>query len=208
VKAAQFVSVIFHPLLLTTYLVIILGRWMPEMLLVRHEHLLTFVAFIFGITFVLPAVNASLFRQLGGSSPTGWLTSMKMGNREERIVPFIIGSGLYVTIAVLFLYKLHFSTNFTKLMLIIAAMAVAGTVATFFSKISIHSLGWAGLVGIVLPLNNATQGTLLFPMVVVIVIAGLVMSARLRLNAHTPREVSIGGALGFIIGMGGMNVLF
>jgi membrane-associated phospholipid phosphatase len=202
VRAAQIVSIVFHPLLLTTYLVLLLGQWMPAMLLVRQEHLLTFVAFIFGITFVLPALNVLVFRQFGV------IGSLKLGTRQERILPFVFNSIVYLLIAVLFIYKVHLSTNFTKLMLIIAVLAVAGTVCTFFFKVSIHSLGWAGLVGIVLPLNNATNGTLLLPTAVLIVIAGVVMSARLKLNVHTPREVMVGGLAGFVIGIAGMNVLF
>lgn len=93
-------------------------------------------------------------------------------------------------------------------MLVIALLAVTGTVCTFFFKVSIHSLGWAGLVGIVLPLNNATNGTLLLPTAVLIVIAGVVMSARLKLNVHTPKEVMVGGLAGFAIGLAGMNFLF
>ncbi len=92
-------------------------------------------------------------------------------------------------------------------MLIIAALAVASTVCTFFFKISVHSVAWAGLVGIILPLN-AANSTLLLPTAVLIVIAGAVMSARLKLNAHTPREVMVGGLAGFAIGIVGMNILF
>ena len=201
-RAAQIVSIVFHPLLLTTYLVLLLGWQMPAMLLVRQEHILTFAAFIFGITFVLPALNVLVFRQFG------IIASWKMRSRQERILPFFFNSVLYLLIAVLFIYKVHLSTNFTKLMLIIALLAVTGTIFTLFFKVSIHSLGWAGLVGIVLPLNNATNGTLLLPTAVLILIAGVVMSARLKLNIHTPQEVMVGGLAGFAIGIVGMNVLF
>jgi hypothetical protein len=201
VRAAQIVSFVFHPLLLTTYLVLLLGWWMPAMLLVRQEHLLTFVAFIFGITFVLPALNILVFRQVG------LIASWKMGTKQERILPFIFNSIVYMLIAMLLIYRVHLSTNFAKLMLIIAVLAATGTLCTLFLKVSIHSLGWAGLVGIVLPLNSAIHGSLL-PTAVLIVIAGLVMSARLKLNAHTPREVMIGGLAGFVIGIAGMSILF
>ncbi|HMI66849.1 MAG TPA: hypothetical protein VK517_12460 [Cyclobacteriaceae bacterium] len=200
-RAAQIVSFVFHPLLLTTYLVLLLGWWMPAMLLVRQEHLLTFVAFIFGITFVLPALNVLVFRQVG------LIASWKMGTKQERILPFIFNSIVYMLIAILLIYRVHLSTNFAKLMLIIAVLAATGTLCTLFLKVSIHSLGWAGLVGIVLPLNSAIHGSLV-PTAVLIVIAGLVMSARLKLNAHTPREVMIGGLAGFVIGIAGMSILF
>ena len=40
------------------------------------------------------------------------------------------------------------------------------------------------------------------------VLAGLVMSARLYLQAHTLREVGYGAAVGFLVGFFGMILLF
>ncbi len=202
VRAAQIVSIIFHPLLLTTYLVGVIGIWMPSLLLVRQEHVLTFTAFIFGITFVLPALNLYLFRQYG------MITSWKMESRSERILPFVFISIVYVLIACLFVYKVHLSVNFTKLLLIIAALVVASTVSTLFFKVSVHSVSWWGMVGIVLPLNKVAGGELIWPTAALILIAGVVMSARLKLNAHTVNEVMVGGGIGFIVSYVGMTILF
>jgi len=202
VRAAQIVSIVFHPLLLTTYLAAVIGVWMPSLLLVRPEHLLIFTAFIFGITFVLPVLNLYLFHQYG------MIASWKMESRNERILPFIFISIVYVLIACLFVYKVHLSVNFTKLLLIIAALVVASTVATFFFKVSVHSLSWWGIVGIVLPLNNVAGGMLIWPTAFIILIAGLVMSARLKLNAHTLGEVMVGGVMGFAVSFVGMTILF
>lgn len=70
-------------------------------------------------------------------------------------------------------------------------------------------MGVTGLLGIVLPLNTVAENNALFiPAVALLVITGLVMSARLQLNAHTPREVWFGALTGFLIGFVGMIVLF
>lgn len=202
VRAAQIISYVFHPLLLTTYLVLLLGQVAPTLLLVRQDQFLTFTAFIFGITFLLPAINIVIFRQFGV------IDSLHMLSRRERILPLIFNSILYVLIACLFIFRLHLSTNFTKLILIVACLAVIAAVFTIFFKVSIHSLAWAGLLGILVPLNRTIPGGLLIPTVVMILITGLVMSARLRLNAHTPFEVMVGGLSGFAVGFVGMSVLF
>lgn len=201
-RAAQIVSVVFHPLLLPTYLVLMIGVWMPSLLLVRHEHVLTFTGFIFGITFILPVLNLGLFRQYG------MIKSWRMESRNERIFPFIFISIVYVLIAGLFVYKGHLSGNFTRLLLIISALVVVATVATCFIKVSVHSLSWAGLVGMILPLNSTTQGELVWLAAGLIFITGLVMSARLKLNAHTLSEVMIGALMGFTVGFAGVNILF
>lgn len=59
------------------------------------------------------------------------------------------------------------------------------------------------------PMNKVSEeGTLLIPTAVVIIVAGLVMSSRLALNAHTPRELLVGSVTGFAIGFMGMVILF
>lgn len=99
--------------------------------------------------------------------------------------------------------------NVLKLLIIVTSMIVIATVLTFFVKVSVHSLAMAGAIGILLPLNNiSVDGGLLIPTAIIIAVAGAVMSARLMLNAHTPREVLIGSLTGFVIGFGGMILLF
>ncbi len=93
-------------------------------------------------------------------------------------------------------------------MLIVTLLVAISTLITFFYKISIHSLSMWGAVGIVLPLNKIVEGSLLWPTAAIIAIAGLVMSSRLFLNAHTPREILLGAVVGFSIGFGGLKILF
>lgn len=94
-------------------------------------------------------------------------------------------------------------------MLIVFGLVLASFLITFFIKISIHSISMAGAIGIVLPLNKAMEEPrLLVPTALLIVLAGLVMSARLVLGAHTLREVLQGALVGFAIGYSGVMVLF
>jgi membrane-associated phospholipid phosphatase len=70
-------------------------------------------------------------------------------------------------------------------------------------------MGMCGLIGMLLPLNKISEdGALFYPTVAAIILAGIVMSARLQLNVHTPREVMIGGVLGFTISFALMFVMF
>jgi membrane-associated phospholipid phosphatase len=201
--AAKIISVIFHPLLLTTYLTVILTIFFPSMLMIKPENRMVVIALIFTLTFVLPSLNILMMRYFGN------VTSITLYSRQERITPFFYISLLYMLATFLFYYKLSFSMNFNKLMLIVTAMVVISLVITFFFKISIHSLAVSGGIGILLPLNKVTEETtLLWPTAFVIVAAGLVMSSRLLLNAHTPREVFYGSIVGFLVGFGGMVVLF
>jgi membrane-associated phospholipid phosphatase len=202
-QVAKFISVVFHPLLLTTYLVIILSYYFPSMLMIRKENRMIIVGLVFVFTFVLPAVNLVMLRAFGN------IQSLTLQSRKERILPFVFISLLYLLVTVLFYFKLPFSANFNKLMMIISALVVVSLLITFFYKISIHSIAMGGGIGILLPLNQVTeQMSLLWPTAFTILATGLVMSSRLMLDAHTPREVMYGGVVGFVVGFFGMIILF
>jgi len=201
--AAKIISVIFHPLLLPTFLVLLLQKFLPSLIEIKAEYRLTIISLIFVFTFVMPVINLLMLKFFGNGN------SLTMELREQRVLPFTFIMLLYVLFTLLIYYKLPFSQNFNKIMLIITSMVAVTWLITFFYKISVHSLSVSGGLGIVLPLNQVTeQNTLLFPTVAIILLAGVVMSARLLLNAHSPREVMYGSVVGFLIGFGGMLLLF
>jgi len=202
-QVAKFISVGFHPLLLTTYLVIVLSYYFPSMLMIRKENRMIIIGLVFVFTFVLPAVILVMLRAFGT------IQSLTLQSRKERILPFVFISMFYVLFTFLFYFKLPFSANFEKLMMIVSALVVVSLLITLFYKISIHSIAMGGGIGILLPLNQVTeQMSLLWPTAFTILATGLVMSSRLLLDAHTPREVMYGSVVGFVVGFFGMIILF
>ena len=200
---AKVISYIFHPLLFTTYLVLLLGWLMPHFLSIPSSAGLTFAGLVFVMTFALPVVNLVMFRAFGT------LPSLLMKTRQERLLPFILITIIYAVVTAMFFYKVSAYVNFNRVMLIIMLLVFAGTAITFFQKISVHSIAICGAVGIMMPLNKVVEnGALLVPTTAVLTLAGLVMTARLYLNAHTPREVMHGAVIGFSIGFFGMVFLF
>jgi hypothetical protein len=201
--AARVISILFHPLLLPTYLVLLLGKFFPSMLMIRTEVLFPIAGLVFFLTFMLPAINLLMFRYFGN------ISSMTLEERGERTIPFFFISLIYVLVTALFYYKLPISANFIKLMVIISVLVITATFITLFYKISVHSLAMWGGVGILFPLNKvAEDGALLWPTAFIIAASGLVMSSRLLLNVHVPREILFGSLVGFLVGFAGMIFLF
>lgn len=200
---ATIISVIFHPLLLTTYLVWLLGYSFPSLLMIAPENFKIILAFVFCFTFLLPAVNILVFRLFGT------ISNYTLDSRRERIVPFLAISMIYVVTTFLFYNKLRLSQNFNHLILLVTVLVVVSAVLTLFYKVSVHSLAIWGAIGIILPLNKALEQTyLLWPTAIALLIAGVVMSSRLYLNSHTPRQVLVGSLIGFSIGFLGIIYLF
>jgi membrane-associated phospholipid phosphatase len=200
---AHIISLVFHPLLLATYLLLLLGFYFPALFAISQRGFRVVLAFVFCFTFILPVVNLLMFGYFGS------ISSYTLQERRERLFPVSAVAVIYVVMALLFYYKLPISINFNRIIGVLTVMVVAAAVITFFYKISIHSLGAGGVVGMLLPLNKAMEDNLLlWPTAIAMVTAGAIMSARLYLDAHTPREVLYGALAGFLIGFGGIVLLF
>lgn len=192
---------LFHPLLMTTYLFLLVTYFLPVILQPARPSI-WIIVLIFITTFALPAVNFLLLKL------TGSISDLTLPDRSQRILPFVFVSVIYVFVTVMFYWKFPIP-NLLKLMGIVSVMVVFATVVTFFYKISIHSLSIWGAIGMMLPMNKISEAdSLLIPTLFVIVVAGIVMSSRLVLNAHTPRQVMVGAVSGFAIGFFGMVGFF
>ncbi len=139
----------------------------------------------------------------------GTISSLLLESRQQRYVPFTFIAIIYVLISFLFFFKFPFSDSFNRMMLVVALLVTSATVATFFFKVSVHSLAMWGMVGVLLPLNKTVEsGVLLWPTAFTVLLSGLVMSARLYLEAHTPREIFWGAIIGFAVSFTSMIILY
>jgi hypothetical protein len=203
---ARVISFIFHPLLMATYFFGLLYFFLPSALFpIAKDRQPVLIVFISLMTFFIPAVGISVLRTFGA------ISSFTLFDRRERIRPFFLIMIVYLFFTYFFAFKQGFGIedNLFKFLLIIDLLVIVATAITFYYKVSIHSIGIMGVLGIVLPLNNMVENNTLFiPTIVIIIISGLVMSARLQLNSHTTREVWVGALTGFLIGFLGVIFLF
>ena len=203
---ARIVSVVFHPLFMPTYLFSLLAWALPTLLEpIIPELQLKFLMFIFLVTAALPLLNVGIFKSFRT------IRSFAMVERKERLLPFVFISAIYVAVTYLFHIhaRMNLNDNFLKFMVIIDMLVVVSTIATFFFKVSVHSVSVWGLIGILVPLNKITEvNSIFYPTLGVIVLAGVIMSARLKVGAHNSREVMLGAVLGLATGVTGMLLLF
>lgn len=194
--AARIISILFHPLLMVTYLFSFFAIYFPMGLEPFGEGSYErFIFLIFCLTFLFPVLVIGVIKSMG------LIRSFQMGYRQERILPFFLIAILYVTITVLFYvrYRISFHDNVLKFLVIADVLIILAALITISFKVSIHSLSACGVIGIMIPLNKVVEdGTFFYPTIIVMVLAGLVMSARLQLNAHSLREVFVGGAVGIV----------
>lgn len=203
---SKIISIVFHPLLLATYLVALLGWLYPVAILpVQASSVKNLTVLIFISTFCLPTVNVYFFKSFGT------ISSFKMPLRKERIWPFFMILLLYILVTWLLYVKtgLQWGDNLFRFILVTDALVLVSFVLTLRWKVSIHSLAataWVTIVGFTHALSGGNELMLLW--LISIVVAGAIMSARLYLGAHTPREVYAGAAAGIVTASVSMLILF
>ena len=203
---SKVISIVFHPLLLATYLVALLGWLYPVAILpVQASSVKNLTVLIFISTFCLPAINVYFFKSFGT------ISSFKMPLRKERIWPFFMILLLYILVTWLLYVKtgLQWGDNLFRFILVTDALVLVSFVLTLRWKVSIHSLAataWVTIVGFTHALSGGNELMLLW--LISIVVAGAIMSARLYLGAHTPREVYAGAAAGIVTASVSMLILF
>ncbi len=154
---------------------------------VPHVLLLIFIT-----TFCIPTLSVLALRF------TGSITSLMMGERHERSMPFIFISLFYLMTTYFFMYRLEMSEHIQVVFLLVSSLVVLTTLLTFFVKVSIHSASICGFVGFLLALKvNYPETALLWPLFFAVLLAGMTMSSRLYLNAHRPSEIYLGAGIGF-----------
>ena len=84
-----------------------------------------------------------------------------------------------------------------------ALLSFVVTIINFWWKISIHSVGTGALTSLIIVLSIKMRTPVTPILISVILASGLVLSSRLWLNAHSPKEAW----LGFFTGVAGMAVL-
>lgn len=131
---------------------------------------------------------------------TGYLDSIEMERREQRRLPLLFTSVCYGITTYLLFREPAFDEIFYFIMGIITASVVLTYGLSLVWKVSAHSVGMGGALGLLLILSKLVPDVpMLFPISMAIVLTGAVLSARLALHAHTPSEVYTGFGTGLLL---------
>lgn len=205
--AAHILAVLFHPLLMVTYMLMLMLLMNPYQFGVYNfGGQWKLVILVFLSTFAMPIFAVFLMRSLN------MVKSMQLEDRFERIGPYILTGVFYLWMFINF----KNNTLIPKPLVIVMLGATISLFLAFFfnnfTKISAHAAGMGGLVAMAL-INSLffnfdtftlSLGKLAmfevstnFVLMTVIVLAGLVCTSRLFLGAHNEKQLYIGFAAGF-----------
>ena len=189
-RFAKIISVIFHPLFIPLYgmLIIFTAPTFFWYLPFNIKRILFLVVATNNILIPVSLMPFFRYRNI--------ISSWIIETRKERIIPLIAISFFYSITSVI-MFRLQIPAFIKSYVFSTAIIAITVTIINFWWKISLHSVGLGTLTGIVLVLSLKMMVPLTWFLVPVILIAGLVMASRLKLNLHTNSEVYVGFLTGF-----------
>src|ERR1041385_4647303 len=191
-RFARFISILFHPVLMPTYALILIFRLSHFLDFVTPDSVKRALYFIIIFnTLLMPLLVSWVLYKRGA------LQSFNMEKKEERIVPYL-SNIILMLIAYYMLRQLGLPQLFYLLLLGAAASLIIAIIINMRWKISIHMIGIGGIAGMFFGMSEFLLIDLRIPILITILIAGLVGTARLSLGSHHPSQLYAGFFVGFI----------
>ncbi len=142
-------------------------------------------------TYIIPiAITYWLFRK-------GYVESLEMSTARDRRIPYLVGALSYYLVATS-IKALPLPVESYLFIIASTLVIVIHLLCLGFTKPSAHMGGIGGFTGLVFALSLQYHLNLLLIIGICFLVSGLLASARLYLDAHTPEELIFGYISGFI----------
>jgi membrane-associated phospholipid phosphatase len=202
-KLSVAISILMHPLLMPTLLFALLFYYAPvitQPINTKAANYLLLAVFI--TTFLLPMVSITALR-FSDFMNKGKFVALSMPQRKDRILPFFFTSLFYLITTYMFFTKFRVSQVLVVILAATTLIIILISIITFFLKVSAHSASAGALIGFMLGLGfKYPQERMVWPLLLILLLGGMVMSARLYLDTHRPVDVLIGSLLGLSVSAG------
>ena len=189
-KTAKIISIVFNPLLMPVYgmAIIFSAPTLLGYLPFNVKKLLILILLVNNVLLPLALLPFFIRRNI--------ISSWTINERKERNYPLIITTILYFITSFL-IFKLHIPEFLKAYIFATSFISVIVTVINFWWKISLHSVGAGALISLVFILSLKMLTPLEWYLISTVIIGGLILSSRLKLNLHSPEQVWIGLFTGF-----------
>lgn len=194
---AKIISFVFHPVFVTFYTALLV-YWLQKPLYISivNEYPL-WLGYLFINLVMFPVIATLLLKALG------FIGSIKMEEPKDRIIPLI-------ATMIFYFWAYNVAKNITPevplYLRVFLLGAFWGVIVTFlvniFFKISMHTMAIGGTIGILIVMILALRVDILLLIVLTILLAGIIGTARLILKSHIPFELLLGYVLGFLVQIG------
>jgi hypothetical protein len=189
--AAKIISWIFHPVFIPVYVLIFLLREQSYLFVALTGGKKTLTIIQFAVMYALfPVVTALLLKALG------FISSIYMKTQRDRIIPYVICMIYYFWVWYVIKNQSIYPDELVQFTLSIFISSVLGLMSNAYMKISMHAMAVGAMATFILLL--ALQGAISSGIYisVVLLITGVVCTARLVVSDHTNKEIYTGLFIG------------
>ena len=192
-RIAQIISVVFHPLLIPSYVFFVLiNTYSQYAVMLPHKYTYFILVLVFLTSFVLPLMIILVMLKMK------IIDSLEMKTRQERALPLLLTAGFFY-LTYHFLKQTPYFALFNFFMLGSALLAIISLLVNYFKKISLHMVSMGGMFGAFVGFSLAIGHNYTTLIAFIALMVGLTGFARLQLNTHTEKEVYSGFVLGFVV---------
>ncbi|MFN2313223.1 MAG: hypothetical protein ABR531_02110 [Bacteroidales bacterium] len=184
-KTAEVLSVIFHPLFIPLYGLLII--YSSPTLLSFIPSRLKMLMFVLVLTnnVLLPLALAAVLWVRGA------ITTFNARDRNERVILLTFALMMY-TLTAWLLLRMQVPNLFRAYFISIAVVTLITLLITTFYRLSLHAAGIGGLLVLIIFMVVFYDINTVWQLTTVVFVGGAVMSARIWLSDHTPAEVWTG----------------
>lgn len=187
--AAEVLSVIFHPLFIPLYGLLIIYS-SPTLLSFIPSRLKSLIfVLVVANNVILPLALAAILYARGA------ITTFNARDRNERVILLTFALMMYTLTAYLLL-RMQVPNLFRAYFISIAIVTLITLLITTFYRLSLHAAGIGGLLVLIIFMVVLYDISTVWQLTTVIAVGGAVMSSRIYLDDHTPSEVWAGLAAG------------
>ncbi|MBQ9668012.1 MAG: hypothetical protein IJV45_04610 [Prevotella sp.] len=199
IYAARCVSLVFTPFYLPLLGLAALFSF-SYLNLLPIEYRLTVLLLVYFFTILLPTFLIHLYRRA-----QGW-TLIELGQKRRRMVPYAISILCYLT-CIWLMQRLHIY-HFVPIILIAALLIqMVCALINVWWKISTHMAGIGGVTGALIIFSERFSFNPVWWLCLVLVLAGVLGTARMILRQHSLAQVLCGYAVGLVCAFFGINYL-
>ena len=189
-KFHKFISVLLHPIVIPTIGILLFLSITPNEIKKERQYLL--ISIVFFSTYVIPLISLIILKTLGV------VKSFQVESIKERKTPLFIMLIIFYVLGKLLinipdfreLGILFYGTNIS--------LALVYLLFFFQIKSSLHILSMSSTLGFFLLFANNYSISILPLGSILIILTGILASARLHLKAHNQKEIYLGFFIGLI----------
>jgi membrane-associated phospholipid phosphatase len=187
----KIISIVFHPVLVPTLGMVLLLNSGFYFSMLSWEAKRFVLLVIFFTTCILPLLLVSIL----AINPR---FDVNMPRSTDRVIP-LLGTAVFYYLGFILLGRMNIFPVFKLFMLASVLVLVALLIISFKWKISNHMATLGALAGLFFALSFRKGLNPVYSLLIVVLVSGLVGTARLALKKHTIGEIIAGYALGFSV---------